>query len=111
MEVFHSFKSNENEKFPNIYCVVMPVNISFQTNESYNFQSGFGTFFIQERPSSRCLVTLRSKEPTDDPIIQHNYLSNPSEIRELIDSIHLMRKVLSQPALAEYLTGEMSPMP
>ena len=87
------------------------MSFAVQTDGSFYFDPGITNVFIQDRPTSTGRVTLRSKNPADDPIIENNYLSNSSEIREFIDSIQLMRKVLSQPALAEHLTEELGPGP
>ena len=104
-------KSNEQQSTANMECVVAPMSFSMQPDGSFYFNHGITSYSIQERPVSTGLLTLRSKNPADNPIIENNYLSDPSEIREFVDSIKLLRKVLLQPALAEYISEEMSPGP
>ena len=85
--------------------MVSLMGFSMAPDGSYFFTSGLSTAFLHQRPSSTGRATLRSKNPTDEPII----LNDSEEIRDFIDSIMLVRKVLSQPALAEYISGEMIP--
>ena len=68
-------------------------------------------YFRNQRPLSVGSVKLRSKNPADDLLIEHNYFNYQSEIREFIDAVSIARKVLSQPALAEYIGDELYPGP
>ena len=105
------FKSNERQSTANTECVAEPMSFSIQPDGSFYLNQGITSGPIQERPVITSRLTLRSKNPSDDPIIENNYLNDPSEIREFVDSIKLLRKLLSQPALAEYIREEMSPGP
>ena len=105
------FKTNERQTTANMECVIAPMYLAVQPDESFHYNPGFTTKFIQERPTSRGRLTLRSQFPADDPIIENNFLSDSTEIREFVDSINIMSKLLLQPALAELIGEELSPGP
>ena len=67
MEAIHSFKTDEQQTSPNILCVAAPMGIALQTDGSYYFTPGFGVSVVADRPTSTGCVTLRSKNPFDDP--------------------------------------------
>ena len=110
-EACHIFKTNEQQATANMLCFVTAMGFAVQADGSFYFAPGLTNVFIQDRPTSTGRITLSSKNPADDPIIENRYLSNASEIREFIDSIHVMRKVLAQPAIADQLTEELGPGP
>ena len=80
-------------------------------DNSYHFKPGVSSIFMPALSLSNGRVTLRSSNPADAPIIENNSPSYELEIREFVDSIRLMRKVLSQPAVAEYIGEDVSPGP
>jgi choline dehydrogenase len=43
--------------------------------------------------------------------MQFNYLSTDQDRREWVEAVRVARRILSQPAMAEYNGGEMSPGP
>jgi choline dehydrogenase len=61
------------------------------------------------QPRSRGTIRLRSADWSDDPVIDPNYLSDPADLRMLIDSIHLAREIGSAPAFDEWNDGEFFP--
>ena len=46
-------------------------------------------------PMSRGYVTLKSKHPTDPPIIQPNYLAHPSDMQTLIEGMKYAQRLAS----------------
>ena len=110
-ETCNFFKSNKQQTTANMQCGVAPMSVTVETDGAFLFNPGITAGINQHRPTSTGRLTLRSKNPSDDPIIESNYLNDTSEIRVYIDSIKLMRKVLSQPALSEYISEEMIPGP
>ena len=58
-------------------------------------------YFHNQRPLSEGSLKLFSKSPYDDSIIELNYFTEQSEIREFTDGVNIVRNVLSQPALSE----------
>src|SRR4029077_17112845 len=51
------------------------------------------------RPTSRGLLTLKSKDPAQAPAISPNYLATPEDQRVAVDSIRVTREIVAQPAL------------
>lgn len=63
----------------------------------------------QERPGSLGTVRLASDDPTVHPLIDPNYLADPRDLEELVQGVKIMRAVMAQPPIAQYLTGEVGP--
>jgi len=63
----------------------------------------------QHRPQSRGYVRLRSADPSSDPIIQPNYMADPSDRRTLVKGIRIARQLLRSEALSRYFDGETLP--
>jgi len=60
-----------------------------------------------ERPKSRGTVRLASDNPLDHPMIDPNYFSNEADIDELLRGVKVMRDVMSQSPIANYVNGEL----
>ena len=56
----------------------------------------------QLRPHSRGSVHLRSPRPTDNPVVQFNYLSDDRDVAELVDGFKTAQELLSQPAFDKF---------
>jgi choline dehydrogenase len=63
------------------------------------------------QPRSRGTVTLRSGDLADPAVIDPRYLSDPEDLRMLIDGIHVAREIGSAEALADWNDGEFFPGP
>jgi choline dehydrogenase len=62
------------------------------------------------RPLSRGFVGLSSADPLAPPVIQPNYLSDPTDRRVAVDSIRLVRRIaLNSRSLAPYRPEEFKP--
>jgi len=61
------------------------------------------------RPTSRGTVRLRSRDPSDPPLIKPNYLSTDEDRRVAVSSIRLTRRIAAQPALAPFHPDEYLP--
>jgi choline dehydrogenase len=53
-----------------------------------------------QRPRSRGRLTLRSVHPADQPNIDLNYLSDPEDMRRMIDGMRLAWRIAQQPEVA-----------
>ncbi|MFT5506529.1 MAG: choline dehydrogenase, partial [Gammaproteobacteria bacterium] len=60
-----------------------------------------------ERPRSLGSVRLASADPYDQPLIDPNYCSDRKDLDELVCGVKMMREVMAQPPIAQYLTGEL----
>lgn len=61
------------------------------------------------RPESRGSIHARSATAIDKPIIRPNYLSTDRDREIAVKSLHLARRLMSQPALARYRPMEEKP--
>jgi choline dehydrogenase len=61
----------------------------------------------QERPRSLGTVCLASANPLDHPLIDPNYFSDPHDLDELVRGVKVMREVMAQPQISQYVTGEL----
>ena len=60
-----------------------------------------------ERPRSLGSVRLASANPHDHPLIDPNYFSDPQDLDELLRGVEVMREVMAQPQISQYVTGEL----
>lgn len=63
------------------------------------------------RPRSRGHVRATSNDPFQAPEILFNYLDDPQDLADLRAGVHLLRRVLSQPALTPFAGAELFPGP
>ena len=61
------------------------------------------------RPRSRGTVTLATADPSDAPLIDPNYWSDPHDKEMSLNGLEISRDILSQPALQPYLSREALP--
>jgi choline dehydrogenase len=61
------------------------------------------------KPDSRGTVTLRSRDPRDQPQIDCNYLAEDRDARRMLEGVKLARKIGRNPALAQFLELEILP--
>ena len=62
---------------------------------------GYSLHICLLRPQSRGSVRLASKDPSDAPVIDPNFLAERDDMDRLIRGFRLLRTIASQPALAE----------
>jgi choline dehydrogenase len=70
---------------------------------------GFMTSVCQLRPESRGFVRIKSSDPSVPPAIQPRYLSARADCDCVVDGLKLMRRVMDQPAMREYIAEEREP--
>jgi choline dehydrogenase-like flavoprotein len=64
------------------------------------FGHGYSCHVCLLRPRSRGTLTLASADPLAAPHIDPNFLSDPDDVRRLVQGFKVMRAILQQPALA-----------
>lgn len=72
---------------------------------------GFGCGIVSwgTRPRSRGAVWIRSADPTADPIVDPNYLSDEHDVEVALQGLIQSRRFLEQPALAAHVNHEYYP--
>jgi len=61
------------------------------------------------RPTSRGHLEIRSGDPTEAPAIHPNYLSTETDVQEMLEGAHLVRRFTETPALARLIEAELLP--
>ncbi|MFD1030096.1 choline dehydrogenase [Metaplanococcus flavidus] len=103
-------RSNEDVKYPNLMFHFLPVAVRYdgqKADTKHGFQVHVGPMYSDARGS----LKIRSKDPKVYPSMVYNYLSTEQDRREWIEAIRVSRKIMSQPAMSPYNSGEMSPGP
>ena len=72
---------------------------------------GLGFMVVHIQPESRGTVRLRSPQCLDAPRIDNNFLSTTPDRAALRDGFKIARRLIEQPALAAFVTGESMPGP
>ncbi len=70
---------------------------------------GFMASVCQLRPDSRGFVHIKSADPAVPPAIQPRYLSARSDCDCVVDGLKLLRRVMGQPAMRQYIAAEHAP--
>ncbi len=79
--------------------------------EKFHPFPGFIISVCQLRPDSRGHVRIKSTDPALPPAIQPRYLSAPRDRDVMVSGMKLMRRIMSQPAIARYVAEERLPGP
>jgi choline dehydrogenase len=61
------------------------------------------------KPESRGTLTLRSRDPREQPEIDCNYLAQDRDARRMLEGVKLARKIGRNPALAQFVELEIMP--
>jgi choline dehydrogenase len=61
------------------------------------------------KPDSRGTLTLRSRDPREQPEIDCNYLAEERDARRMLEGVKLSRRIGRNPALAKFSELEMMP--
>lgn len=72
-------------------------------------QHGFGMTVYQGAPNSRGAVTLVSADPAVPPRIDPGYFTDPRDMPVLKRAVNIMRDMMHQPAIAQYIAEELLP--
>ena len=93
-------KSSPAEKTPDLqfHFVVAKLENHGRTTV---FGHGSSCHVCVLRPKSRGTLRLASKDPSDAPLIDPNFLGHRDDVDRLIAGFKAMRKLLGQPALAQ----------
>ena len=94
--------------YPDIQFHFLPIAVRYDGKvaaEGHGYQAHVGPM----RSVSRGSVTLRSADPVDHPVIQFNYMSDPSDWEDFRNCIRLTREIFAQDAFAPFRGKEIQP--
>jgi choline dehydrogenase len=103
-------RSKPGVDYPDIQYHFLPIAVRYDGKASaggHGFQAHVGPM----RSKSRGSVTLRSGKPEDAPVIQFNYMSDPSDWDDFRRCIRLTREVFAQDAMKPFVKSEIQPGP
>ncbi len=103
-------RSNEDVAYPNLMFHFLPIAIRYDGSApagGHGYQVHIGPM----NSDSRGTVRIVSADPAAKPALRFNYLSTDTDRREWAEAITVARQILSQPAMAPYNAGELSPGP
>jgi choline dehydrogenase len=103
-------RSNDDVDYPNLMFHFLPMAIRYDgtaPTQGPGYQVHVGPMYSDARGS----VQIRSTDPREAPALRFNYLSTEQDRREWVEAIRVARRILNQPAFAEYNGGEISPGP
>ena len=103
-------RGNEDVPYPNLQYHFGPVGYDLEGPKIKLIQA-FHLSVDQLRPRSRGYLSLKSADPNTSPAMFFQYLSDPNDLRELVEGIKKMRELVAQPAFDELRGAELTPGP
>ena len=103
-------RSNDTVKYPNLMFHFLPIAVRYDGTApagGHGYQVHIGPMYSNSRGS----LKVTSGDVRDKPAFTFNYLSTPEDRQEWVEAIASARKILNQPAFAEFSSGEISPGP
>ena len=101
-------RSDRDQPPANLQYHIQPLSLDRFGEPLHKFPA-FTASVSNLRPTSRGTLRLRSRDPTDPPVIKPNYLSTDQDRRIAASAIQLTRRIAAQPALARYHPVEYLP--
>ncbi len=103
-------RSDPSRERANIQFHVQPLSLDRFGEPLHTFPA-FTASVCNVQPTSRGELRLRSADPAAPPAISPNYLSTDDDRRVAADSLRVARRIVAQPALAQYKPLEYLPGP
>ena len=101
-------RSDAGQPRPNLEYHVQPLSLDAFGEPLHQFPA-FTASVCNLNPESRGHVRIRSPRFADAPAIAPNYLSTEQDRRIAADSLRVTRRIVAQPALAQYQPQEWKP--
>lgn len=101
-------RSSPNYATPNLQFHIQPLSLDKFGEEPHPFPA-FTASVCNLRPTSRGSIKIKSSDPMEAPSIRPNYLSTREDQEVAVDSIRLVRRIVSMPALQKYHPQEYKP--
>ena len=101
-------RSDPAQPYPNIEYHVQPLSLDAFGEPLHSFPA-FTASVCNLNPTSRGHVRITSAKPDAAPAIAPCYLSTPEDRQVAADSLRVTRRIVAQPALAQYQPQEHKP--
>jgi choline dehydrogenase-like flavoprotein len=101
-------RSDADQERANLQYHVQPLSLD-RFGEPLHAFPAFTASVCNVRPTSRGHVRLRSRDPADKPLIKPNYLATDEDRRIAANAIRITRRIVGQPALAQFHPVEYLP--
>jgi choline dehydrogenase len=101
-------RSSPDQPYPNIEYHVQPLSLDAFGEPLHGFDA-FTASVCNLNPTSRGTVRIHSNSFEDAPLIAPNYLSTAQDRTVAADSLRVTRRIVQQPALAQYHPQEWKP--
>jgi choline dehydrogenase-like flavoprotein len=101
-------RSNPRFATPNLEYHVQPLSLPAFGAPLDPFPA-FTASVCNLRPLSRGTVSIISADPADPPSIRPNYLSQAEDVAIAVEAVRITRRIVAQPALADYAPIEFRP--
>ncbi|MCG7391958.1 GMC family oxidoreductase N-terminal domain-containing protein [Microvirga sp. ACRRW] len=101
-------RSSPDYATPNLQFHIQPLSLDKFGEDPHPFPA-FTASVCNLRPTSRGSIRIRSDKAGDAPFIRPNYLSTPEDQQVAVDSLHLVRHIVSMPSLQKYRPEEYKP--
>lgn len=101
-------RSNEQVPYPNVQFEFLPLTRQLKNGRLIAIP-GFQFWIDLSRPKSVGRVLLQSADPAAAPDIVFNHYAEAEDMRDMIDSIRLARKIIAQPAWDAVRGEELAP--
>ncbi len=104
------FKSSPELDEPDVATSFIPLAIEFRDGRpAMHKRPGISLGGMCMRPESRGEIRLRSRDPRDKPVIDHQLLGDGRDLRRLVRAGRFLERVWSTPPLANHVVGDMAP--
>lgn len=108
----HGFvKTNPAVETPDVQFFFMHASYANAAERVLDRQPGMTVGVTQLRPESRGTIHIKSADPLVPPAIRPNFLSSSTDQKALADGMKLVRKIMAQDAIRQFISCEMSPGP
>jgi choline dehydrogenase len=105
---FHVPEDDTGDPVVQIYCVPSTTYIDKDVRGAPSVD-GVTLHAVLMRPQATGWVRLRSADPDDQPLVNPNYLGEPSDVRHLREGMRVARRILGASPLKEIVRSEILP--
>jgi choline dehydrogenase len=110
-QVIGFFRSESARRYPNVQVAMRPLSWHLGTLGVPELDPfpGMMASAINTQPYGRGQVVITSNDPSERGEIDTNYLSDHRDVEVILTGMRLVRKIMSQPAIADRVVAEIDP--